>query len=77
MSSPAVGRHCCTTHFGRKWFATSLRISLSSTTDNWNRCGCEAAMAGRRLLYKQGIRASEEMKIARRKKRNGGVMRNG
>jgi hypothetical protein len=45
MSSSAVGRHCSTSRSGRRWLVMSLRISVSSATNDWNRCGCEAAMA--------------------------------
>jgi hypothetical protein len=33
ISSPAAGRHCSTAWSRRKWFVTSLRISLSSMAD--------------------------------------------
>jgi hypothetical protein len=48
MSSLVAGRHCSTMQSGRKWFTMSLHISFSSQMDDWNRCGCKAAMARER-----------------------------
>jgi hypothetical protein len=45
MSSLVAGRHCSTAQSRRKWFATRLRISISSDTNGRKRCGCEVAIA--------------------------------
>jgi hypothetical protein len=50
----------------RKWFTTSLWISFSSGMDDWNRCGCEVAMAARKLCY------NKELVWARRWRSRGG-----
>jgi hypothetical protein len=62
MPSPVVGRHCSTSRSGRKWLVMSLRISLSSVTDGWNRWECEAAMAREEDCSEHG-KIEEEMAV--------------
>jgi hypothetical protein len=40
---------------------TSLRISFSSETDGWNRCGCEAAIAREKDCGEHEDEASAEV----------------
>jgi hypothetical protein len=44
MSLPLTGHHWSTTHGGRRWSLTSLRIPLSLTVEDLNISGCEVAM---------------------------------
>jgi hypothetical protein len=45
--------------------------------DHWNKCGCEAAMIGGRILLWQKIEVIvQEAEKARNEKRNGGGERN-
>jgi hypothetical protein len=69
MSSPTAGHNCSTAWSGRKWFATSFRISFSSDMDGWNRCGCEAAMARGKDCCKHEVRASAEAEGAKKFKK--------
>jgi hypothetical protein len=55
MSSPVAGCHCSTTWSGRKWLTTSLRISFSSETGGWNKCGSKADMAKKRIVLSTKI----------------------
>jgi hypothetical protein len=51
-------------------------MSLSSIMDGWNKCGCEAAMAGDKIHSSGKISTSAKAEIARRKKRYGDSERN-
>jgi hypothetical protein len=69
MSSPVTGCHCSMVRSGRKWFTTSLLISLSSTTNGWKRCECEAAMTGEKLCYgEESVQARRWRSRGRRRK---------
>jgi hypothetical protein len=63
MSSLVAGCHCSTTLSETKWFATSLRISLSSDTDSWNMCGCEVAMVKGKRCCKHEVRAGVKVEL--------------
>jgi hypothetical protein len=56
-SGRAPLQHCAVRE---KVFARTLQISLSSDTDGWNKCGCEAAMAREEDYYKHDVRANTE-----------------
>jgi hypothetical protein len=53
-----------------------LQISLSSTMDDWNRCGCETAMAEEKDCYSTVSMLARRRRLQRGRRTNGGSERN-